>query len=95
MGPGAGIGLLQGPGALEDEDALGLIVVGGGGVPSRLQDEIQLFLLHRPGGKFAQGVPRGGKGLEVHSRYLFLTFKIRYLKCSIFFFQMQSVPQAK
>ncbi len=70
MGPGAGVGLLQGLGALEDEDALGLVVVGRGGVSPGLQDQVQRFLFHRPGVEFAQGVPRGGEGLEVHSNYL-------------------------
>ena len=72
VGPGTGVGLCQGLGALEDEDSLGLVVVGGGGVPPGLQDEVQLFLFHGAGIELAQGVPRGGEGLEVHRCYLFL-----------------------
>ena len=33
--------------ALQHEDALGLVVMGGGGVAARLQDQVQLLLLHR------------------------------------------------
>ena len=61
MGGGAGIRLFQSLGAPEDEDALGLEVMGGGRVASGLQDGGQLFRLHGTVTEFAEGIARFGQ----------------------------------
>lgn len=62
----AGVCLFQSLRAPEHEDPLGLVVMGGRGVAARLQDQVQLLLLHRAGIKFPERVPLCGQLFKIH-----------------------------
>ena len=68
VGAHARVRLLQGLGALENEDALGLVVMGGGGVASGFQNGSQLLRLHRAVTEFAQGIARFGQLQKLHGK---------------------------
>lgn len=65
----AGVRLRHGLRALQHEDALGLVVMGGGGVASCLQHLLQQGILHRPVTELTQGVPlrRQLRKIHIHS----------------------------
>ena len=52
---------------LEDKDALGLVIVGGGGAAPSLQNGAECLRLHWTVAKLAQGVPLRGQYGKIHN----------------------------
>ena len=67
MAGGAAVHLFQRLLAAKHEHPLGLKIVGGGGAPRGLKNQLQLFVLHRFIAELAQRIPLLGQFLKSHS----------------------------
>lgn len=70
MGGRAAVSLFQGLRGLEHENALGLEIVGRGGIAARLQHRCELLRLHGAVTELAQGIPRLGQLGKIHGNLL-------------------------
>ncbi|MPN15165.1 hypothetical protein SDC9_162494 [bioreactor metagenome] len=66
----AGVRLFHRLGALQNKNALRLVVVGGGGAAGSLQHQIQLFLLHGAVTELSQGIAGFFKLCKIHIGFL-------------------------